>query len=331
MARSASTRDGGVPESRADADVQYRLLTEVLALRRQVAALYAEVVPSQPVRRRRGPAIDQRPAAAAAPASRADPPLYATYFGRFTVYREQLPVSLGRNRAVIELCCYLIARAGQLIHRDELLELLWPAVDADRAVNRLHVAISTLRQLLDQHGAGESLLRLENDCYSTAADRFVTDCDAFEQHYRRGLALLGRDARSAADQFRRALDLYAGDYLADLPYAEWVLGHRAHFAERRLSVLAFLCEDAADRGDHASVMEYAQQILGIDNLRERSHRHLMRSHYRLGQRACAVRQYRTCAQVLADELGVRPSHETQQLFAAIRDDAELPDEAPLYG
>ena len=69
----------------------------------------------------------------------------------------------------------------------------------------------------------------------------------------------------------------------------------------------------------------------IDNLRERSHRHLMRSHYRLGQRACAVRQYRTCARLLADELGLRPSHETQQLFAAIRDDAELPDEAPLHG
>ena len=208
--------------------------------------------------------------------------------------------------------------------------MLWPDVEEDPALHRLHVAISSLRHLLDNREARESLLQFDEDCYSLVADRVVTDCDVFEDHYRQGEALVRRDARAAADQFRRALELYAGDYLAQAPYAEWSHGPRTHFAERRLSALDFLCDHAAARDDHASVVKYAHQIIAVDNLRERPHRLLMRAHYRLGQRACAVRQYRGCARLLADELGVRPSQETQRLFAAICDDGELPAEAPVY-
>jgi DNA-binding SARP family transcriptional activator len=185
--------------------------------------------------------------------------------------------------------------------------------------------------MLDVPGVSESLIQLDDDCYSIAADLIATDCDAFEERYRQGRALLARGARrAAAERFLDALSLYAGDYLADLQYADWTHGQRTHFAERRLNALAFLSEYAAGNGDHASVVEYAQQVIEVDSLRERSHRHLMRSHYRLGQRACAIRQYQACARLLAVELGVRPSHETQQLFAAIRDDGMLPDEAPLH-
>jgi DNA-binding SARP family transcriptional activator len=313
-------------EPRPEAEVQDRLLTEVFALRQQVAALYAELVLSRPDRHRPGSTIRPGPAGA----SRVQPALYATLFGAFAIYRKHSPVPFGRRRVGMELCCFLLARGGQPVPRDELLELLWPEVDRDRALHRLHVAISDLRQVLDERGASESLVQLDEDRYSTAAHRIVTDCDVFEEHYRQGRMLLARGARpAAAEELRRALSLYTGDFLADLPDADWTHGPRTHYAERRLSSLELLCEHAVDSGDHVSVVEYAHQIIRADNLRERPHRHLMRSHYRLGQRACAIRQYQSCARLLADELGVRPSHETQRLFAAIRDDAELPAEAPL--
>jgi hypothetical protein len=44
----------------------------------------------------------------------------------------------------------------------------------------------------------------------------------------------------------------------------------------------------------------------------------MRCHVRLGERAQALRQYRTCAQVLAAEFGVGPEYLTEALFERIR-------------
>ena len=114
-----------------------------------------------------------------------------------------------------------------------------------------------------------------------------------------------------------------------LAKAEWTHQARAHFVERRLSALDLLAEHAADRGDLASVLEYGTEILEIDGLRERAHRQLMRAHLALGQRACALRQYQLCVELLERELGVEPSHLTRQLHDSIRADAELPPEIRL--
>ena len=80
------------------------------------------------------------------------------------------------------------------------------------------------------------------------------------------------------------------------------------------------------RSDFGAVQEYARAILAVDNLREQAHRHLMRAHYYLGQRASAIRQYRACAADLERELGAAPSLLTQQLHEAICRDHNLPAE-----
>ncbi len=49
----------------------------------------------------------------------------------------------------------------------------------------------------------------------------------------------------------------------------------------------------------------------------------------MGQRACAIRQYNSCAAYLRQELGVDPSQETRRLYQAICEDAPLPSEAKL--
>jgi DNA-binding SARP family transcriptional activator len=158
----------------------------------------------------------------------------------------------------------------------------------------------------------------------------ITDCHLFEHLYAEGkLCLSKQNFDGAAAAFRAGLKLYRGDYLLDHPYAEWTHQFRAHFSERRLNALAYLCEHALLMNNPAGALEYAQEILAIDNLRERTHRVLMRANYNMGQRACAVRQYKICAAYLQQELGVEPSLETQRLYQAIRDDTSLPNEEQL--
>ncbi len=301
-----------------------RLVSELSALRRSIAELCDQLrhVSAPSAGRAGGAGVAARPETPA--------PLYARYFGRFALFRGEEPLPLGQNSSVVQLCCYLAARVGILVPRDELIELLWPEAEPQRAIHRLHVAVSALRGLLDSAGAPTSVVQCENERYAIAAGCLVTDAALFDAHYQQGRHCLAqRDADGAVAAFVAALALYQGDYLADTPYVEWSHLPRAHFAERRMNALVVLCELAAQASELGTVIDYAQQILELDQLRERAHRHLMRTHYALGQRACALRQYEACARLLQTELGVRPSQLTERLYQAIRDDTELPAEVAI--
>jgi DNA-binding SARP family transcriptional activator len=300
--------------------VEEQVLAELHALRSQVATLQQLVLQREPALlptvRRGFDGVD----------GVGVPPLFATFFGGFTVYRDRRRLSIGSSRPVCELGTYLMAHAGKSVARDALMDLLWPEVDPARAAHRLHVAVSDLRRIVDEPGLA-SLVRMQDDSYQIAEWSVATDCELFEQHYQRGKRLLAHgDQDAATTAFEAALQLYAGEFLADHPYLEWAAQKRAHFAERHLSALTALCEGAAQRRDFRAVEEYARAILAVDNLREQAHRHLMRAHYHLGQRASAIRQYRTCTADLDRELGATPSLLTQQLHEAICHDHNLPPE-----
>src|SRR5712691_3073032 len=299
--------------------VEGRVLAELYALRSQVAKLQQLVLQREPAwsatnSSSRGLPLMGDPSGVPAiargldgVASTGEPPLFASFFGGFTVYRDHRQLSIGSSRPVCELGTYLMAHAGRCDTGAALMDLLWPDVDPARAAHRLYVAVSDLRRIVDSPGLA-SLVRLQDDSYQMAACNVSTDCELFEQHYQRARRhALNGDDDAAATAFEAALDLYTGEFLADHPYLEWAAQKRAHFAERQLGALTALCEHAAHRRNFGAVEEYARAILAVDNLREQAHRHLMRAHYNLGQRASAIRQYRACAADLERELGAAPS------------------------
>ena len=252
--------------------------------------------------------------------------LFASYFGRFSLRRDGVAYSFGQGRSVLELGRYLIARAGGLVARDELAELLWPEADPSQSAHRLHVAISKLRLLLRAYLP----VHFDGQNYSVPAGAVTTDCAQFDERYAHGMAELAGGSRAqGAAALQSALALYTGDYLEDARYADWTISPRSHYAERRIMALTYLCEYASAERDLAAVLEVGGRIVELDALRERAHRQLMAAHYRLGQRAISILQYRRCEEALARELNTRPSRETQRLYEAICTDTPLPVELPL--
>jgi DNA-binding SARP family transcriptional activator len=305
-----------------------RLLPEIVAVFQAVDGLRQRLLAS-PAAFAVEPASAAEPQVDPRPAREAQSCRYqANFFGGFAIHRDDRPVALGRQWSSLELCRYLIAQRGRLVPRDELLEVLWPdASDSPNGLHRLHVAVSTLRRLVDPAGAPYSLVQLEGECYAVPVDVVDTDFLRFDVAYAEAKRCLARgDSAGAADALRAAIALYRGDFLADHPYAEWTHLLRDHFRERRLTALAVLCECAERAHDLHAIMELAMEILAVDNLRETAHRHLMRAYYDSGERGLAIRQYENCARLLRTELGVEPSPHTWRLYQAIRDDGDLPRE-----
>ena len=80
-------------------------------------------------------------------------PLELQTLGGFRVLRSGIPVSreAWQSKKARDLLKILVARRGRLVSRDEAIETLWPEEDPARTGNRLSVALSTLRSVLDQN------------------------------------------------------------------------------------------------------------------------------------------------------------------------------------
>ncbi len=113
-----------------------------------------------------------------------------------------------------------------------------------------------------------------------------------------------------------ALALYQGDYLEGI-YADWCAVERERLRGRYLAALEILADLHAERGELQRAMELYQTILAQNPYQEVAHRGLMRCHYRLGDRAAAIRQYQICATTLREELGVSPMSKTEELYLQI--------------
>ncbi|MBL8347048.1 MAG: NACHT domain-containing protein [Rubrivivax sp.] len=113
------------------------------------------------------------------------------------------------SRAVAALLARLAIAPERAHAREELVELLWPGVEAAVGRNRLRQALSTLKSLLEGPGGpGAAVLLADRSHVRVAPGALASDVQAFEQ-----LARAGRAAEARA--------LYRGEFMPGF-YDEWV-------------------------------------------------------------------------------------------------------------
>ena len=234
--------------------------------------------------------------------------------GRFEVRFGDLPVRAwggGRIRTVLQ---YLLLH-DRPVHREVLMELLWPGHTYQSARNNLNVCLYGLRQALDA-GGGRDCVLYRDGCYRLNDDLdWSVDAARFERAADRGRAAAARGHTAVAiEQFRAALDEYAGPLLAGEPASEWFADLREAFADRFARTLQRLAELDLSIGDVAGAELAARRLLREDPCREVGHRLLMTCYARQNQLDQVARQFRRCAERLRDDLEVAPSAETVRVY-----------------
>jgi DNA-binding SARP family transcriptional activator len=81
--------------------------------------------------------------------------------------------------------------------------------------------------------------------------------------------------------------------------------------------LDVLAEIHAENREPALALRAAEQAVALEPFRESGYRRLMRLHLRGGDRGEALRVYERCRRLLAEELGTKPSEETETLRADV--------------
>jgi DNA-binding SARP family transcriptional activator/TolB-like protein len=202
------------------------------------------------------------------------------------------------------LMAYLATQVGRPISRERLSDLLWPYQGSEQARHSLRNCLLELRKALGE-GARHHLLAEFANCRLQEID---TDLHRFEQ--------LSRSQDRA--ELLVAAELYRSEFLADFvidsePFQEWLASERDRTLDLICSILQRLTALQDEAGEHEAAIRSARRLASLDPLSEIGQRALIRAYARAGRRPEALRQYRTCAEILKRELGVAPDAETQAL------------------
>jgi DNA-binding SARP family transcriptional activator len=228
--------------------------------------------------------------------------------GRFALEVDGVEVDLSgvqpRNRDLLRV---LAVHAGRPVHRDHLIELIWPDAAPTPGNHSLQVAISALRgvlepsvprnrrELLRREGQGYLLVLANPDDHDIRRlERMLDEASG---------ARRSGDSEAEYARLATAIELYTGEMMSDGDPAEWLLGER----DRLRTNVAAACERAAalaaEAGRHADAVRHAERGLELDQYRDGLWRVFVRALRAGGHPVAAARAEARYDSVLAD-LGV---------------------------
>jgi DNA-binding SARP family transcriptional activator len=245
-------------------------------------------------------------------------PVRVCLLGSFRVLAQGVPLPMRPGGKVEQLIGGLALSARTGASREELLWMVWPDCDAALAGQSLNSLVYSLRKRLgDALGHRPPIVERDGRYRLNLEEGVGIDVLEFDAAVARAdVSARAGDSTSAIDSYRAALDLYAGDLVIGLAVAHLV--ERERLRAQFLGACARLADHHFEIGQYDRALENALRLLAHDPCREDAHRMAMRCYVRLGVRAQAVRQYRVCQRILADEFDAPPEEATDRLFELVR-------------
>jgi DNA-binding SARP family transcriptional activator len=222
----------------------------------------------------------------------------------------------------------LLLNAGQIVSTDTLIDELWGDSPPARATNLVSIYVLRLRRFIGDTEGHVLVTRAPG--YKLRLGDDDLDAQQFGKLMSRGReALTAGDPERAAQVLADSLSLWRGNALADVPPSPFVAAEAGRLDELRLAATELRIEADLACGRHRLVIPELRRLLADQPLKEELWLLLMRALDGAGRRAEALGVYEQARTVIADQLGVDPGREIQQLFQELLS-ADVPP-APAAG
>ncbi|MDG0794373.1 response regulator [Cohnella ginsengisoli] len=210
-----------------------------------------------------------------------------------------------------ELFAYLAVHYGSRIHRDVLLDELWPDEHYQKAKVYLHTCVSYLRRDFRQLGMEDAVI-YEDEKYSLAPQLERSDYREFVD----AAAGLLQPGGSNAEQLERTVNLYSGRLFRseDYQWADDEIRHTEAAIEAQLLRLTQLYEEQRDYG---RMIAAGRRLLQHSPYNEEAYRILMKAYAGSGKHDEVYRVYEEMERRL-DELQIQASDMTVSLYEGLR-------------
>ena len=219
-------------------------------------------------------------------------------------------------RKVKSLVKLLALAPHHRLHREHIIDRLWPDIGSEGGANNLHKVLYVARRILEPDlppRRTSSYLQLRHDMLLLQApDGLWTDVEAFLA------AARAAHAWRTPQAYQEALRLYTGDLVPEDHYEDWVIAHRERLSGLRVTLLVELAGAQEQAGELSAAIETLQQAVASDPVHEEAQGMLMRLLVQAGRRHLALRQYQALRAALQRELEVEPDVSLQALYQDIR-------------
>jgi DNA-binding SARP family transcriptional activator/DNA polymerase III delta prime subunit len=219
-----------------------------------------------------------------------------TLLGGFSVLVDDVALTPDRwsRRQAATLVKVLALAPGRRLHREQVIDALWPGVDITDAGPRLHKVAHYARRALSD----DTAVVLRNEMVALLPEQTArVDVDTFLDLTREA------EASGSSADLERALGAYAGPLLPEDPYEPWAAEPRDRVRQAYLGLL------------RASA--HWEDLLREEPADEEAHLAIVRDLLEKGDVRRAERQFERLDHALMRELGTRASPEAEQLRARI--------------
>ena len=197
----------------------------------------------------------------------------------------------------------LLALAPNHLHREQVMDLLWPDTGRKAASNNLRQTLYASRKILaSDPAAGSCQLASEDESLVMCpGGELWVDVEAFEE----AVATARRAQDTAA--YRAAIELYAGELLPGDRYEEWAQERREGLRSTYQGLLVDLAGLYEEHKEYGPAIEVLHKVVMVEPASEEAHAGLMRLYALSGHEVEALHQYERFRGALRREPGTEPN------------------------
>ncbi len=235
--------------------------------------------------------------------------LFIYLLGNFSVWlgTTHIPEEAFERRKPRQLLKLLALQSDFRLHRDQVLDLLWPELPLESASSQLHKAVHQIRRALASAKpttSPEKLLEVkEGELRLYAPAGVMTDALQFTLLSKQAL-----NSQTLADLERAAAE-YRGDLLPSDLYEDWSIENRDALKDKATRLFKMLAETYLKEGEFAKAEESYQIALSKDVLQEDIHEALLTLHANQGNKEGLEQTFERYRRILRTELEEEPSPE----------------------
>lgn len=239
--------------------------------------------------------------------------LMVNTFNHFSINWEgQESIHLGRKRNK-EVLAFLFHSLDRKKNKEEIVDILWPEEDPDRAIRFLYNAVYYLKKVFNEHRITEEYLVINKD-YSleiAAEDLVLVDRHVFLE--------ADKDFTAGTDinQLEAKLDVYKGNYLEQEGYL-WANQEKQRLLNIYIKNIIFCTSELIRKKDYKRAEARLLEALICDPYSESLTLELLNLYYISGEPNKALSHYRQYLKDISEELGIeKASNDIEDLLKKI--------------
>ncbi|MFW5976462.1 MAG: BTAD domain-containing putative transcriptional regulator [Bacillota bacterium] len=231
-------------------------------------------------------------------------------FGKFQVIIEDEIISETRSNyyKLWKLLKYLITYKNINQDIEVILGNLWPDQNITNPRHTFSNLIYRLRSLLNNRKS-EDFIKLSGGYYgfNFDADNYWLDTEEFLLLTETADEKFNKNMESSLDLYKKALDLYKGQYLAELAYEEWVYLPREYYHKIYINTVLKTLDILKQTQNFFQIKELCEEVFKHEFYEENIHYYYIEALIELNRRERARFHLNRITSLFEEELGIELS------------------------